>query len=78
MNMSNIRTLCILVLAMFLLSTTISVNSATSTQPTIEEDFDPLVDIEITVEIQKIRSFDKRDLQLFVNMSIVKVTLISI
>jgi len=28
-------------------------------------DFDPLVDIEVTVEIQKIRAFDKTDLQVF-------------
>jgi hypothetical protein len=39
--------------------------SSEETTPTIEkEDFDPLVDIEVTVEIIKIRTFDKYDKQL--------------
>jgi hypothetical protein len=39
--------------------------SAQETLPITEkEDFDPLVDIEVTVEIQKIRTFDKYDKQL--------------
>lgn len=33
----------------------------------IEEDYDPLVDIELTVDIQKIRTFDKHDVQLRVH-----------
>ncbi|UCD13719.1 MAG: hypothetical protein JSW60_09210, partial [Thermoplasmatales archaeon] len=30
-----------------------------------DDDFDPLVDVEVTVEIQKIRAFDKYDAQVF-------------
>jgi len=57
----NIKKLiCLGLVAIFLLS----MNSAISADSAIgKEDFDPLVDIEVTVEIQKIRAFDKYDNQ---------------
>jgi hypothetical protein len=57
----NIKKLiCLGLVAIFLLS----MNSAISADSIIgKEDFDPLVDVEVTVEIQKIRAFDKYDNQ---------------
>ena len=51
-------------ISLFLFSTT-SVVSANMTY-LYKADFDPLVDLEVTVDIQKIRSFDKNDQQVFV------------
>jgi hypothetical protein len=57
----NIKKLiCLGIVAIFLLL----MNSAISADGVIgKEDFDPLVDLEVTVEIQKIRAFDKDDRQ---------------
>jgi len=55
------KLICLSLVAIFLISmnSSISANRISRTG----EDFDPLVDIEVTVEIQKIRSFDKYDKQ---------------
>jgi hypothetical protein len=55
------KIICLGLIAIFLLSmnATISANNISGDK----EDFDPLVDIEVTVEIQKIRAFDKYDRQ---------------
>ena len=57
------KLICLGAVAIFLLlmNSTISAKSTRG----YDEDFDPLVDIEVTLEIQKIRSFDKYDRQLF-------------
>ncbi len=58
----NIKQLiCLGLITIFLLSmnATISANNVRGDK----EDFDPLVDLEVTVEIQKIRAFDKYDKQ---------------
>ena len=57
--------MCILSISIFLFSTTtaISENPKRISHPFVynEDDLDPLVDIVVTVEIQKIRSFDRYD-----------------
>lgn len=53
--------LCVGIVALFVLSATMVVSSA---QTSGKQDFDPLVDVEITVDIQTIRAFDKYESQL--------------
>ncbi|MEM4257593.1 MAG: hypothetical protein QXL17_00360 [Candidatus Thermoplasmatota archaeon] len=43
----------------------LSVSSKQIVQPCFSEDYDPLVDVEVTVQIQKIRALDKQDFQVF-------------
>ena len=58
----------LILISMMLMGVTVSAaphdvienNAIASTE---EDDYDPLVDIEVTVEIQKIRSLEKRDKQ---------------
>lgn len=52
------------IFSIILLIFPISVEADETEQILYEEDYDPLVDIEVTVEIQKIRTFDKIDKQL--------------
>jgi hypothetical protein len=47
-----------------LLFSTIGLNAVSSTM-NVTDDFDPLVDLEITVNILKIRSLEKKDLQVY-------------
>jgi len=54
--------LCILITGIFVVPVTIGIE--TISQPlSNESDLDPLVNVEVTVEIQKIRSLEKEDLQ---------------
>ncbi len=62
MSISAKPIVSILIIALLILS--ISAVAEETVQILDREDFDPLVDIEVTVEIKKIRSFDKLDKQL--------------
>ncbi|KYK31527.1 MAG: hypothetical protein AYK22_02215 [Thermoplasmatales archaeon SG8-52-3] len=62
MTKSTKTILCAIFSSMFILS--ISAVAEEQVQTIDREDFDPLVDIEVTVEIKKIRCFDKLDKQL--------------
>jgi hypothetical protein len=55
--------LCILVVCFFIASNATGIQATSNTQSSNMDDFDPLVDIHVTVEIQKIRTFDKYDKQ---------------
>ena len=60
-NVNKLICLGVVAIFFFTMNPAITVKSVSSTN----EDFDPLVDIEVTVEIQKIRAFDKYDRQVF-------------
>ncbi len=62
MSISTKTIVSIFIITLLLLP--ISAIAGETVQILDREDFDPLVDIEVTVEIQKIRSFDKLDKQL--------------
>ncbi len=57
---------CLFIILILFMSTVSAntINKKKNSLPYLEDDLDPLVDIEITVEIQKIRAFDKNDRQL--------------
>jgi len=61
MNMNKKRLICFGLVTIFVLS--INTTAYGKIIGSNKEDFDPLVDIEVTVEIQKIRTFDKHDKQ---------------
>ena len=63
MKFSKKRILCLMLITIFLVPSVAAINSSTMIQSNNPTDFDPLVDITVTVEIKKIRSFDKNDQQ---------------
>jgi len=57
--------LCMGIVVMFFLTANSTILARTFMG--VREDYDPLVDVEVTVEIQKIRAFDKFDRQVWKN-----------
>ena len=61
---SNVRSiLCIILASFFIVSGATGIEVKTRKPTNYLSDFDPLIDVEVTVEIQKIRAFDKYDQQ---------------
>ena len=54
---------CIIIFNLFITSSAVGVKELSNKELDNLADFDPLVDVELTVEIQKIRTFDKEDKQ---------------
>jgi hypothetical protein len=57
--------ICIIIVSSFIASSAIALKQETKKQTNNFSDFDPLTDIEVTVEIQKVRSLEKSDQQYF-------------
>ncbi|UCF12704.1 MAG: hypothetical protein JSW06_00200, partial [Thermoplasmatales archaeon] len=55
---------CIILVSFFIASSAAGIELKSEKQTSNLTDFDPLVDVEVTVEIQQIRAFDKSDEQL--------------
>ena len=55
--------ICIILASFFIVSSAAGIELKTKKQTSYLSDLDPLVDVEVTVEIQKIRAFDKYDQQ---------------
>jgi len=55
--------ICIILASFFIISSAAGIELKTKKQTSYLSDLDPLVDVEVTVEIQKIRAFDKYDQQ---------------
>jgi hypothetical protein len=61
---TNVKSIiCILLVSFFIASSATGIEVKTKKQTSYLSDLDPLVDVEVTVEIQKIRAFDKYDQQ---------------
>jgi len=61
---TNVKSIiCIILVSFFIASSAIGIEVKTKKQTSYLSDLDPLVDVEVTVEIQKIRAFDKYDQQ---------------
>jgi len=55
--------ICIIIVSLFIASSATGIEVKSKKQTSYLSDFDPLVDVEVTVEIQKIRAFDTLDIQ---------------
>ncbi len=55
--------ICIIIVSLFIASSATGIEVKSKKQTSYLSDFDPLVDVEVTVEIQKIRAFDMLDIQ---------------
>ena len=61
---TNVKSIiCIILVSFFIASSATGIEVKTKKQTSYLSDLDPLVDVEVTVEIQKIRAFDKYDQQ---------------
>ena len=63
MKVSNKKILCFLVIMLFSVPSTMAINTSIINNQFL--DLDPLVDVTVTVDIIKIRSLEKDDIQLF-------------
>jgi len=55
--------ICIILASFFIVSSAVGIELKTNKQTSYLSDLDPLVDVEVIVEIQKLRTFDKDDQQ---------------
>ena len=63
---TNVKSIiCIILVSFFIASSATGIEVKTKKQTSYLSDLDPLVDVEVTVEIQKIRAFDKYDQQVY-------------
>ena len=66
MKLPKVNIICFMLIILLLFPSVVAINSSTMILSNNPSDYDPLVDINVTVEIKKIRSYDKYDQQVFV------------